>query len=74
MERLKELLTKHDFYFESSEGGHAAYLKGSSEVVEIVKEAKANGLSHQDMVNMVEGMSVNSEVLTQWQKIDWEKT
>ena len=72
MERLKELLTKHDFYFES-DGGHAAYIVGTQERAEIIKEAKANGLSHQDMVYMIEGMSVTGEVVTQWQKLDWEK-
>ena len=73
MEKLKELLTSHDWYFNSA-GDHKSWLAGNKERDEIVAEAKKQGLSHQDMVSMVEGMSVTSDVVTEWAKIDWEKS
>ena len=72
MEKLKELLTSHDWYFNSA-GDHKSWLAGSREKDEIIKEAKAQGLSHQDMVSTVEGMGVTREVVKEWCKIDWEK-
>ena len=71
MERLKELLIKHDWYFEFAED-HASWLKGSQERDEIVKEAKKQGLSQDDMISFACGMCSTLEVINQWKNLKWE--